>query len=166
LSSHPDFSLHLNTRVLQAERSSGGSGGWDVRLKSQDKEETQHFEHLVVATGYFGEPIIPEGIAASPPAAVPVVHSCNYRDLKTLFGGRASAKGKILIVGGQMSGVEIAGTIASHLSSAMNSPDDFSIPDIDQCSIHHIVQRPIWVFPLYTTAEVSTWHKVNLRGWN
>ncbi|EFY97359.1 FAD dependent oxidoreductase [Metarhizium robertsii ARSEF 23] len=144
LSSHPDFSLHLNTRVVRAERGDEDSSGWDVRLESGGREQTQHFEHLVVASGYFGKPITPEGVSIAPSAAIPVIHSSQYRDLKNLFGTRSSAKGKILVVGGQMSGVEVAGTIASHLSSATNSPDDFSVPDIDQCSIHHIIQRPIW----------------------
>lgn len=156
LSQHPEFNLHLNTRVIRAERSNGDISGWDVRFEAQGKETTQHFEHLVVASGYFGKPIVPDGIAISPSASIPVIHSSQYRDLKALLGARGSAKGKILVVGGQMSGVEIAGTIATHLSSATNSPEKFSIPDIDQCSIHHIVQRPIWVFPLHTTAEVGT----------
>ncbi|KAG8424513.1 hypothetical protein J3458_001295 [Metarhizium acridum] len=153
LSSHPDFSLHLNTRVVRAEQRDGDGSGWDVRLESGGREQTQHFEHLVVASGYFGKPITPEGVSLAPSAAIPIIHSSQYRDLKNLLRTRSSAKGKILVVGGQMSGVEVAGTIASHLSSATNSPNDFSVPDIDQCSIHHIIQRPIWVFPLHTTAE-------------
>ncbi|KAG6039864.1 hypothetical protein E4U41_001941 [Claviceps citrina] len=52
-----------------------------------------------------------------------------------------------------MSGVEVAGTIATHLSSAAHAPVASPIRDIDQCSVHHVIQRPIWVFPTYTTVE-------------
>ncbi|TWU71034.1 hypothetical protein ED733_001404 [Metarhizium rileyi] len=145
LSSHSGFNLRLNTRVVQAKRAGEDGSGWDVCLESEGKGQTQHFEYLVVASGYFGKPIVSEGMSISPSAAVPVIHSSQYRDLKSLLGARGSAKGKILVVGGQMSGVEVAGTIASHLSSAVNSPHHSSIPDIDQCSIHHVIQRPIWV---------------------
>ena len=153
LAGHPDFELHLGTRVQRAEPREGGKDGWDIVLQTQEKEDSRRFEHLLIASGYFGKPIIPESLTKA--ASVPVVHSSQYRDLKTLLGQAAHGKGKILVVGGQMSGVETAGTIASHLSSAANSPDEFGIPGIDKYSVHHVVQRPIWVFPLHTTPEVS-----------
>jgi hypothetical protein len=53
-----------------------------------------------------------------------------------------------------MSGVEIAGTVASHLSSAANSPSQSPITDPEQYSIHHVIQRPVWVFPLHTSPNV------------
>ncbi|KAG5926635.1 hypothetical protein E4U42_003072, partial [Claviceps africana] len=92
------------------------------------------------------------GLCADPAAAVPVVHSSQYWDLPSLFRGAASARGKILVVGGQMSGVEVAGTVAAHLSSAAHAPGTSPVPDMDQCSVHHVVQRPVWVYPLHTTA--------------
>jgi hypothetical protein len=58
------------------------------------------------------------------------------------------------VVGGQMSGVEIAGTIASHLSSAAHSPSHSPIADIAGYSIHHLIQHPVWVFPLHLTPKV------------
>ncbi|KHN98960.1 Flavin monooxygenase-like protein [Metarhizium album ARSEF 1941] len=155
LTSHPHFTLRLNTRVVRAEQTNGDGSGWDVRLESRGQGQTQYFDYLVVASGYFGKPVVPECMSISPSATIPVIHSSQYRDLKQLLQTRSSAKGNILIVGGQMSGVEVSGTIATHLSSATNSPSGPSVPDLDQCSIRHIIQRPIWVFPLHTTAEVS-----------
>ncbi|KAK2612730.1 hypothetical protein QQS21_001181 [Conoideocrella luteorostrata] len=155
LAVHPDFSLHLNTCVTHAQPDNQGGSGWNVRLESKGRQETHHFDHVVVASGYFGKPVIPNGISISPSAPVPVIHSSQYRDLKTLFNSRSSAKGKILVVGGQMSGVEIAGTIATHLSSATHSPEKFPVADVEQCSIHHVIQRPIWILPLHTTAEAK-----------
>ncbi|KAG6007001.1 hypothetical protein E4U21_006521 [Claviceps maximensis] len=161
LDSNPGFSLRCNTRVVQARLNSSASASasasaWDVCLECNGEQQTRQFTHVVVASGHFGVPVVPEGISLAPAAAIPVIHSSQYKDLKSLLGNAASAKGKILIVGGQMSGVEIAGTIATHLSSATHSPKTSSpIPDIDQCSIHHVLQRPVWVFPLHTTVEVS-----------
>ncbi|KAG6000878.1 hypothetical protein E4U54_001248 [Claviceps lovelessii] len=157
LSSNPDFSLHCNTSVVEA-RLDGATSTWDVCLECNGERETRQFTHVVVASGYFGEPVVPGGISrtAASAAAIPVIHSSRYRGLTSLLGNTSSAKGKILIVGGQMSGVEMAGTIAAHLSSATHSPQTSTspIPDIDQCSVHHVIQRPIWVYPLHTAAEV------------
>jgi hypothetical protein len=106
-----------------------------------------------VATGFFGKPIVPSCLSGKG-HKVPVIHSSAYRDLKGLLGNDGHGGRKILIVGGQMSGVEIAGTIGVHLSSAINSPDTCDIPDIESYSIHHVIQRPTWIYPLYNTPEV------------
>lgn len=149
LTGNPDFELRLRSRVAKADKV---DEGWKVSIESEGKEETRNFDYLLVASGFFGKPIVPESL--SKPSTVPVIHSSQYRDLKALLGKGKQGGGKILVVGGQMSGVEIAGTIATHLSSAANSPDEFEIPDIDKYSIHHVIQRPIWVFPLFTSPEV------------
>lgn len=147
------FSLRLGEEVIQAEPVD--RGGWDVVTRSLDgKNATGRFDYIVVASGYFGTPLIPSGIPESP--EVPVIHSSRYRDLKSLLGESAGKGGKILIVGGQMSGVEIAGTVASHLSSAINSPGTSCIPNAARYSLHHLIQRPIWVKPLFVSPEVSS----------
>ncbi|QUC19356.1 uncharacterized protein UV8b_03597 [Ustilaginoidea virens] len=154
LTSHPRFGLHLRTKVVRAQPRKPEGAGWDVCLEFDGKSETRHFHLVVVASGYFGKPFVPDGVSlSSSPCITPVIHSSQYRDLKSLLGNSLSARGKILVVGGQMSGVEIAGTIATHLSSAAHSPQEYAVAGIDQCSVHHLVQRPIWVFPSYTTAE-------------
>ncbi|UNI16917.1 hypothetical protein JDV02_003304 [Purpureocillium takamizusanense] len=157
LTGSPDFELRLGTRVVRAEPIQDGRAGWRVLFRGRDGiEETRTFQKLIVASGYFGKSIIPDSLAAQP-NAIPVVPSTQYRDLKSLLGDKPPSGGtKILVVGGQMSGVEIAGTIASHLSSATNSPEPSDIPDVDKYSVHHVIQRPIWVFPLYTTPEPTT----------
>ncbi|KAK5988181.1 Monooxygenase PC-14-like protein [Cladobotryum mycophilum] len=153
LKSHPDFELHLGTRIVKAERRD--QDGWKIQIKSEAKEETRDFDYLLIASGYFGKPIIPECFQ-NPSTLVPIIHSTQYRDLKSLLGTEPRNGGKILVVGGQMSGVETAGTIALHLSSAVNSPQDFDVPNIDKYSIQHVIQRPVWVFPLYTSPEPSS----------
>lgn len=154
LNGNPDFELQLNSLVAKVEKRNDGTQGWKVHVQSGDSEEARDFDYLLIASGYFGKPIIPECFTNAK-TAVPIIHSSQYRDLKGLLGEGRPKGGKILIVGGQMSGVEIAGTIASHLSSAVNSPGESGIAGIDKYSIYHVIQRPIWVFPLYTTPEVS-----------
>ncbi len=152
LSGHPDFELKLQSRITKATQKSGGGGGWDVVVEAGGEQTTRQFDHLLVASGYFGKPIVPTALCEK--SSVPVIHSSQYRDLRGLLTKGKANGGKILIVGGQMSGVEIAATIASHLSSEINSPDASSIPNIEEFSIHHVIQRPIWVFPLHTALEV------------
>lgn len=147
LSGRPDFQLKLKTRVVRTEKD---DEGWSVTVRSDDGDQTTRFDRLVVASGYFGDPIIPKALKEN--ATIPVIHSCQYRDLQSLLG--CSGKGgKILVAGGQMSGVEIAATISTHLSNEINSPDESAIPNIEKYSIHHVSPRHPWVIPLYTTPE-------------
>ncbi|KAM3548940.1 hypothetical protein ARSEF4850_009124 [Beauveria asiatica] len=151
LAGRPRFRLRLKTRVVRAERDR--HQGWNVTVRTSDKgddDETAHFDRLVVASGYFGEPVVPKAMKED--ATVPVIHSSHYRDLKALLG-TSGRGGKILVAGGQMSGVEIAATIGTHLSDEINSPDKSCIPNIEKYEIHHVSPRHPWVIPLYTTPE-------------
>ncbi|KAM3509473.1 hypothetical protein MY11210_006322 [Beauveria gryllotalpidicola] len=135
LNGSPHFQLRLGTRVTRTERD---GQGWNVTVRSDKGDETMHFDRLVVASGYFGDPVVPTAIKEN--ATVPVIHSSHYRDLKSLLG-TSGRGGKILVAGGQMSGVEIAATIGTHLSDEINSPDKSSIPNIEKYKIHHISPR-------------------------
>ncbi|KAM0496595.1 hypothetical protein D7B24_000589 [Verticillium nonalfalfae] len=155
LARYPGAEVRLGWRVTRTEAlegHNGGGGGWRVTARDgSGREEVGLFDRLVVATGFFGEPVLPRGITDG--ATVPVVHSSRYRGLKGLLGKGAKG-GKILVVGGQMSGVEVAGTIASHLSSAVNAPGTTSeLAGAEGYTIHHLIQHPAWVFPLYTTPK-------------
>jgi cation diffusion facilitator CzcD-associated flavoprotein CzcO len=152
--------LRLGTRVQQVERqaaspSEGVRSAWRVHTRSSQgeiKEET--FDYLLVASGFFGKPAMPD--ASRGDHQIPAIHSSQYRDLQSLLGKTDGPGTKILVVGGQMSGVEIAGTIASHLSSAVHSPGPSTISNPDKYTIHHITQQPAWVFPLHTSPKVGT----------
>ncbi|KAH7134232.1 hypothetical protein EDB81DRAFT_803478 [Dactylonectria macrodidyma] len=152
LSGNPGFELKLGTRVTRAERPSVSSQGWNVTVGPD--AETHSFDYLLVASGFFGKPIIPENLSKE--SSVPVIHSSQYRDLHGLLGNGKPGGGKILVVGGQMSGIEIAGTIGTHLSSATNSPDPSTIQDVDKYKIHNVIQRPTWVFPLHTSPKPAS----------
>jgi cation diffusion facilitator CzcD-associated flavoprotein CzcO len=168
LDSRPDVEIRYSSRVEKADPVQTGNGngngnGWRVRVKGGDggQSESSHseertFDYLLVASGYFGKPVVPNAVQDARPT-VPIVHSSKYRDLKSLLGENGGKGGKILVVGGQMSGVEIAGTIATHISSAVNGLGESPIPNPDKYTVHHLVQRPIWVFPTYTTPLVGAY---------
>ncbi|KAK3362376.1 hypothetical protein B0T25DRAFT_524162 [Lasiosphaeria hispida] len=148
--------LSLGNRVEKAEAlptpEGVDAGSWRVQTRAHDGQVKEHnFDCLLVASGFFGRPLRPSGVAAD--SDVPVIHSSEYRNLPALLGKTPGGGGKILVVGGQMSGIEIAGTIAAHLSSAVHSPGTCSIANADRYSIHHIIQRPTWVFPLHLSPK-------------
>ncbi|ETS87258.1 hypothetical protein PFICI_01086 [Pestalotiopsis fici W106-1] len=141
--------IRLGHKVVRTELQNGGQ--WQVETESEQGAQTSVFDYLLVTTGFFGKPIWPDYVPQSGPLSV--IHSSKYRDLTSLLGKEETQGSKILIVGGQMSGIEIAGTIASHLSSATNSPGEKTIANPEKYTIHHVAQRPAWVFPLFTSAK-------------
>ncbi|CAK7227605.1 hypothetical protein SBRCBS47491_006627 [Sporothrix bragantina] len=157
-----DLTLQLGRRVVRAEPIDGGKGGWHVWTQESgaDVSDAGVFDYLAVASGFFGSPSVPEAFvnaikqdgAAEAPTSVPTVHTSAYRDLDTLFGGKVPSSGKIVVAGGQFSGVEIAATIAGHLSNKEHAPGGKTSSTL---SVHHIVQQPFWVFPLHTSPIVA-----------
>ena len=148
-----DAEMRLSTKVEKVEVVEGGR--WRVRVRSgtADDDDVRVFDRIIICSGYFGRPFTPNGLSLE--TNIPVVHSSKYRDLQSLLPSKPEKPGgKILVVGGQFSGVEIAGTLGNHLSSAANSPGSPQIPDADKYAIHHLIQRPPWVFPLATSPKV------------
>ncbi|RYP55606.1 hypothetical protein DL769_010114 [Monosporascus sp. CRB-8-3] len=117
--------VRLSHRVVHAELEDGGT--WRVQTESSNGPETSVFDYLLVGTGFFGKPLRPDYVPRE--AEVPTIHSSKYRNLKSLLANQKGRGGKILVVGGQMSGIEIAGTIAMHLSSAVNSPGEKEVEE-------------------------------------
>lgn len=139
--------IRLGHKVTKTDLQNDGS--WNVQTESDKGSESTTFDYLLVATGFFGKPMWPNHVPKE--AGVPIIHSSKYRDLKSLLPKSTRHGGKILIVGGQMSGIETAAAVATHLSSAIHSPGENSIQEPEKYSIHHIVHRPSWVFPLFTS---------------
>lgn len=145
--------IRLGHKVVETDLQTDGS--WKVETESSGKFKTDIFDYLLVTTGFFGKPIWPEYVPEGA-ADVPIMHSSKYRGLKGLLAISNHRGSKILVVGGQMSGVEISGTIATHLSSAVHSPGEKLIERPEKYSIHHVVQRPSWVFPLFTSPKPTS----------
>ncbi|KAL8388850.1 hypothetical protein RB595_008976 [Gaeumannomyces hyphopodioides] len=160
--------LKLNQRVdeIAPVEPAGLPGQWAVTTRTgDDKTEKKVFDCVIVGSGYFGKPLVPTMFKS---AGVPVITSTEYRDLRSLFGAgldntaldskikaEPAPNPKILVVGGQMSGVEIAALIATHLSSAAYSPKERAIPNASGYSVVHIAEQPSWIFPLFTTPAPS-----------
>ncbi|PSR84280.1 hypothetical protein BD289DRAFT_368843 [Coniella lustricola] len=147
------FHLRLGWKVEKAlPRGEKERTTWLVTARSEEGlVDEAEYDYVIVASGFFGKPVMPDLPGLNASNGIPVIHSSRYRDLETLLPNADGKGGKILVVGGQMSGVEIAGTIAAHLSSAANAPGQDKLAGIDNYSVHHVIQRPTWVFPLYTS---------------
>ncbi|KAI0470223.1 hypothetical protein F4859DRAFT_124836 [Xylaria cf. heliscus] len=141
--------IRLGYKVVKTELQDGGS--WKVQTESEKGSETKIFDYLLIATGFFGTPLWPEGIPKE--GEVPIIHSSKYRDIESLISNSGPTSDKILVVGGQMSGVEITNTIATHLSSLIHSPGDAAVKNAERFTIHHVAHRPAWTVPLFTSAN-------------
>lgn len=144
-------------KVVKGMRAAEGKWNVTVEEVSSGKSETLKFDHLIVATGFFGEPKIPRTLSSAVESGPRIIHSSKFRNIRDLLVDRKP--GKIVIVGGQMSGVEVAASVATQLSSEIWSPGPGSLPDTEKFEIHHVVSRPLWIMPLYlpteSTLEVS-----------
>ncbi|PVH85758.1 hypothetical protein DL98DRAFT_568069 [Cadophora sp. DSE1049] len=155
-----EWDVRLGWRVRRVERAGGGEGsaeGWKVWVtktageadERSESEEVLDFDYVIIATGFFGKAKMPKGLEN---ASVPVAHSSQIREIKSLISrgdGKAVGKGrKIVVVGGQMSGVETAAAIAMQISSAANTPGNTTIEDAGNYVVTHLVQKPVWVMPL------------------
>jgi cation diffusion facilitator CzcD-associated flavoprotein CzcO len=148
---YPGYTIQKNTRVVKSDFA---DGKWTVQTQNKGEQgqiQSHVFDHLIVATGFFGKPHVPkilDGFQA------PVVHSSQVRDVKDLLANAASSSSNtsrknIVVVGGQMSGVEIAAAIAVQLSSAENSPSGTTLQRASEYIVTHVVQNPVWIMPLF-----------------
>ena len=150
------WEVRLGWRVRKLEREGEGWKVWVKKVKSggekddgSESEQVLDFDYVIVATGFFGKAKMP---TEAEETSVPIAHSSQIRQIKSLIStsdGKAVGKGrKIVVVGGQMSGVETAAAIAMQISSAANTPGDASIEDAEKYAVTHLVQKPVWVMPL------------------
>ena len=156
------WEVRTGCKVVKTERE---GNGWSVHVHVKDDEqgeagemvvEVHEFDHVIIATGFFGVPKLPSSLSNS--SDVPVWHSSKFRDVRSLItdGGRLKVDSKgngdrkrtIMVVGGQMSGVEVAANVALQLSDCVNSPVK-EIMDWTDWEVVHVVQKPVWVMPLF-----------------
>ncbi|KAH7364094.1 flavin-containing monooxygenase-like protein [Rhexocercosporidium sp. MPI-PUGE-AT-0058] len=152
-----EWEVRLGWRVGRVERvNAEEEEGWKIWVKreGEEGEDELQFDYVIIATGFFGKAKMPSGLENG---TAPVAHSSQIREIKTLItsaDGKAVGKGrKIVVVGGQMSGVETAAAIAMQISSAANTPGDTSIEDVERYVVTHLVQKPVWVMPLFVPAD-------------
>ncbi|CAD6445876.1 5993d270-f887-46f7-a901-d9cc355e06dd [Sclerotinia trifoliorum] len=157
---YPGYSVKTGVRVFKVEPPSGWQTNpattekWNVHVQHYESAEftgspqVYEFDHVIVATGFFGKPKIPEILTG---LSAPVWHSSKLRDVNSLLtdnGKLSSSKGKnIVVVGGQMSGIETAAAVALQVSSSVNSSER-PIPNANEYKIYNVVQQPFWVMTL------------------
>jgi cation diffusion facilitator CzcD-associated flavoprotein CzcO len=147
---YPGYTIQKNTRVVKSQYK---DGKWMIQTRKNDGQnniESHVFDHLIVATGFFGQPLVPKILDGFP---APVIHSSQFRSLRVLLSKTSPSSPvkrgkKIVVVGGQMSGVEVAAAIATQLSSEENSPGE-AIPQVSEYAVTHVIPNPVWVMPLF-----------------
>ena len=162
-----EWEVRVGCKVVKAERE---GEGWNVHVHVMEPYheeegepgemvvEVHGFDYVIVASGFFGAPKIPTCLTLEDVGEVPVWHSSRFRDVRSLItdGGRlkvdskssGDGKRKIVVVGGQMSGVEVAANVALQLSDCVSAPGK-EIMDWGEWEVVHIVQKPTWVMPLF-----------------
>ncbi|KAG0639155.1 hypothetical protein HOY80DRAFT_1022705 [Tuber brumale] len=134
----PDECLRLGCAVVKIGRVEGG--GWSVGWKEVGdeggEEGREEFDFLVICSGFFSMPYVPPmpmgGFVGS------VLHSVEY----SWPHQKLSGKKKIVVVGGSMSGVELAADLALRISS---------LPEEERAGVElvHLFSRPFWVIPRF-----------------
>ena len=153
---YDSYRIRLGCKVVKTKLQ---NGVWEVQIYDKQSSSTEvfSFDYVIVATGFFGKPRIPSVLEGFP---APVWHSSRLRGIEDLLHSTSqpslSPRRNIVVVGGQMSGVEVAGRVALQLSSEVNSPGANLIPNANLYSVTHIVQQPIWIMTMFFPSDPST----------
>ncbi|KAL3468251.1 hypothetical protein BJX64DRAFT_87328 [Aspergillus heterothallicus] len=167
----PEGVIRLGRTVVKTVRTGkleGTGARWEVqwvdergaessptRKPNQPEIRKESFDFLVVASGHFGTPHIPDipGLDDIPSVA----HSSELQstdDIVRLLDKTPSKKGKIVVVGGSMSGVEAATSLALHLSSIYFGPGSSGQAGSGY-EVWHLSTSPFWVLPSYVPHQYS-----------
>ncbi|KAG9245656.1 flavin-containing monooxygenase-like protein [Calycina marina] len=146
IKTYPGYEIHTNSMVIRAIITDYGKWRVHVRYLKTSSEAQEDYDHVIITSGFFSKPKqIPDMLQKSGR----VSHSSKYRNLNDLLKGSSPAKTdrNIVVVGGQMSGPEVAASIALHISSDANSPGEKK-KNMPSYAVTHVIQRPFWVMPL------------------
>lgn len=146
-----DSKVMYNKRITRAHLIEN-LNRWEVTSTDQisKEQDTQTFDYLIVANGFFGQPTrsltSPAGGSKNH-----LQHSSQFRTLSAL----SESPGKVAVIGGGISGAEAAAQAAFQISSAKYSPGkDKSIHA--NSTIHHVINRPFYCLPRYIPQETAT----------
>jgi hypothetical protein len=141
--------LLLGTRVVDASLqenhtwkvvSDGGTG----------HQESRSFDRLIVASGFFNKPANTFDFTPSNTLSN-IQHSSQFRTLSAL----TKSSGKVVVIGGGISGSEAAAQAASQISNAKHSPDDATLAHADS-KVFHVINRPFYCLPRYLPRDPQT----------
>ncbi|KAE8375212.1 hypothetical protein BDV26DRAFT_283637 [Aspergillus bertholletiae] len=124
--------------------------GNDMRESSKGQEvKSETFDYVIVASGYFSTPYTPD-IPGLPSFAEKIFHSSSVHtkeDIHAMLekcGATKGGSGKLIVIGGSISGAEAASALALFLSSMNATASDYR-----GYEVHHICTRPFWTIPYY-----------------
>ncbi|KAL4791727.1 hypothetical protein BDV19DRAFT_289407 [Aspergillus venezuelensis] len=159
----PGDYLRLGARVLHVSRRGDTKarftpGRWEVAwVDDRDGKSSIHglkdpglqkdtFDFLIVASGHFGTPHIPRipGLEHCPN----MIHSSELQspdDIDYLLA-KYPKQGKLVIIGGSLSGVEAATSLALHLSSQNHKPGSPASAQ-NAYEVVHVAPGPFWILP-------------------
>lgn len=118
---------------------------------------SEEFDMLVVASGHFARPYIPDisGLDQFPDRTV---HSSVLRFGKNgllVCKDTDTAHGNVIVIGGSMSGVEAASAVALQQSSTAHSTEMKPQSSKEVPIVHHIYSHPFWTLPTYLPHETG-----------
>jgi cation diffusion facilitator CzcD-associated flavoprotein CzcO len=154
--------IKWRVRVQKLRTDDKGPENASADSNSNVAETEEHFfDHVIISSGFFGKPIIPKAFTQQKGVSIPIIHSSEFSDLKELLKDNKGAPGKILVVGGSMSGAETSATIAAQISSEIHSPEKSDIEGIDQYTLHHVTSKPFWTVPLFLPLKAQVDNEKN-----
>lgn len=152
-SRHDQGSTVKSNAISEDALASGHAGNSSEDELSKPSIDTHYCDYLIVASGFFGKPKLPSASSGSGSFPAPMQHSSQFRDVETLLqgnkAGTSSQGSKVLVVGGSMSGAEVAASIAMQLSSHVHSPNTPRMKNAGKYTVHHVMRRPFWAMPLF-----------------
>ncbi|KAH8731543.1 hypothetical protein GQ44DRAFT_671522 [Phaeosphaeriaceae sp. PMI808] len=117
---------------------------------------THNFDYLVVASGFFNQPSSSFNPFTST-SSLSIQHSSQFRELSSL----TKKAGKVVVIGGSISGSEAAAQAAMQISDAKFAPNLPSCKPLhSKSTIYHIINRPFYCLPRY----VPDFHSQHNRG--
>jgi hypothetical protein len=155
-----DSKIFFNMKVLHTKFDYNRSK-WEVEIldKIANFRAILLYDHLVVASGFFDQPIARNYMGYNCKTFNPgqiddtsrnYQHSSQFRTLS----GLTDKPGKIVVIGGGISGSEAAAQVAMQISSAKHSPG--TKPAHANSRVYHIVNRPFYAMPRYLPQDPVT----------
>ena len=153
----PDSSLRLGRTVTRAHRL---GSTWQVTTEDgRSGVDTQNFDYLILASGFFSRPRLLQHNVPSfqDVESVKIIHSSAFRRLDDILPPSMDRRGKkILMLGGGNSSGETAAAVAMQLSNARWSPDSALHTAYRDFTVVHVTPRPFYPIPPFNEyAEAS-----------
>ncbi|RJE23918.1 Pyridine nucleotide-disulfide oxidoreductase [Aspergillus sclerotialis] len=150
----PPRVIRLGCKVVETIRLEDGRGWtvfWAVEAeRTRQETKSEHFDYLVIASGFFSTPYIPDipGLSAFSERTVHTSALDTPETINSILSESKTSSGKLLVIGGSMSGAEAASALALHLSSLKHT-DSSSTKRLEGYEVHHVCTKPFWTLPTY-----------------